>query len=90
MWDLIFVASMVIQQKSCVFDGTKSVHSIHFQGIVKKCYNIKLILLSFFACFRNHNTKGARPQDPALWSSVGRAAREALKLRYRLLPHLYR
>ncbi|VDM96215.1 unnamed protein product [Thelazia callipaeda] len=44
---------------------------------------------AFYPFSRNHNTKGARPQDPAEWPAVARAARQALLFRYHYLPYLY-
>uniref|UniRef100_A0A0N5AKZ6 P-type domain-containing protein n=1 Tax=Syphacia muris TaxID=451379 RepID=A0A0N5AKZ6_9BILA len=44
---------------------------------------------AFYPFSRNHNTEGAIPQDPGRWDSVAEAARNALQLRYKLLPYLY-
>ncbi len=44
---------------------------------------------SFYPFSRNHNTKGASPQEPYLWSSVTETARRCLSARYSLLPYLY-
>ena len=40
---------------------------------------------------RNHNTLGDNPQDPASFGDpdVRQALRQALRLRYQNLPHLY-
>jgi alpha-glucosidase (family GH31 glycosyl hydrolase) len=44
---------------------------------------------AFYPFSRNHNTIGARPQEPYLWESVARASRNALNIRYYLLPFYY-
>jgi alpha-glucosidase (family GH31 glycosyl hydrolase) len=44
---------------------------------------------SFHSFYRNHNTLGAPPQDPAQWPSVAKATRKANLWRYRHLPYLY-
>ena len=44
--------------------------------------------LSAFAPFyRNHNIRGAIPQEPYRWDSVAEASRIALGIRYSLLPY---
>ncbi|CAG0884820.1 unnamed protein product [Cyprideis torosa] len=44
---------------------------------------------SFYPFSRNHNIWDANPQDPARWENVTIATRNALTIRYRLLPYLY-
>ena len=45
---------------------------------------------AFYPYSRNHNGAGNGDQDPAFWpESVGKAAKESLLIRYRLLPYLY-
>jgi alpha-glucosidase (family GH31 glycosyl hydrolase) len=44
---------------------------------------------AFFTFSRNHNGYGWADQDPGLWPEVGRASRDALLIRYTLLPFLY-
>ncbi|KAK6734132.1 hypothetical protein RB195_017733 [Necator americanus] len=44
---------------------------------------------AFHPFMRNHNCKGAPPQDPAEWKSVAEAARKAILFRYKYLPYLY-
>lgn len=38
---------------------------------------------------RNHNSLGQAPQELYLWDSVTAAAKNALAIRYQLLPHMY-
>ncbi|VDN44642.1 unnamed protein product [Gongylonema pulchrum] len=45
---------------------------------------------AFYPFSRNHNSQGNIDQDPSVWPSVARAAREALLFRYYYLPYLYR
>ncbi|KAG8862460.1 hypothetical protein FRB96_001531 [Tulasnella sp. 330] len=46
--------------------------------------------LSAFAPFyRNHNIRGAIPQEPYRWDSVAQASRTAINIRYTLLPYWY-
>jgi alpha-glucosidase (family GH31 glycosyl hydrolase) len=44
---------------------------------------------SFYPFSRNHNGKGWRSQEPYLWPSVAKASRNALKIRYQILPYYY-
>nr|XP_053632508.1 maltase-glucoamylase-like isoform X2 [Cherax quadricarinatus] len=45
---------------------------------------------AFYPYSRNHNNKHAVDQDPGMWpETVGKAAKIALEIRYRLLPYLY-
>uniref|UniRef100_A0AC35U2U3 P-type domain-containing protein n=1 Tax=Rhabditophanes sp. KR3021 TaxID=114890 RepID=A0AC35U2U3_9BILA len=44
---------------------------------------------SFHSFFRNHNTRGNNPQDPAQWTSVTNAAIKANAFRYKNIPYLY-
>lgn len=44
---------------------------------------------AFYPFSRNHNTLGAAPQELYLWDSVTEASKNALGMRYKLLPYLY-
>uniref|UniRef100_A0A0K0DZJ0 P-type domain-containing protein n=1 Tax=Strongyloides stercoralis TaxID=6248 RepID=A0A0K0DZJ0_STRER len=44
---------------------------------------------AFHSFFRNHNTNGASPQDPAQWPSVTSATIKANTFRYKYIPYLY-
>ncbi|CAD6197216.1 unnamed protein product [Caenorhabditis auriculariae] len=44
---------------------------------------------AFHSFFRNHNTIGAPPQDPAVWPSVAAASKKANLFRYQYLPYLF-
>lgn len=44
---------------------------------------------AFYPFSRNHNAINQRPQEPYLWDSVTRASKNALRVRYQLLPHYY-
>ncbi|KIM36315.1 glycoside hydrolase family 31 protein [Hebeloma cylindrosporum] len=46
-------------------------------------------LAAFTPFFRNHNIKGAIPQEPYRWDSVANASRTAIAIRYSLLPYWY-
>jgi hypothetical protein len=44
-------------------------------------------LAAFTPFFRNHNIRGAIPQEPYRWDSVAHASRTAIATRYALLPY---
>jgi len=44
-------------------------------------------LAAFTPFFRNHNIKGAIPQEPYRWDSVAHSSRTAIAIRYSLLPY---
>jgi alpha-glucosidase (family GH31 glycosyl hydrolase) len=44
---------------------------------------------AFYPFTRNHNALNQTPQELYLWDSVAEAGRNALNLRYRILPYLY-
>ncbi|KAF5371361.1 hypothetical protein D9615_009680 [Tricholomella constricta] len=46
-------------------------------------------LAAFTPFYRNHNVKGAIPQEPYRWDSVASASRIAIAIRYSLLPYWY-
>jgi alpha-glucosidase len=46
-------------------------------------------LAAFTPFFRNHNVRGAIPQEPYRWDSVAHATRAATAVRYALLPYWY-
>jgi len=46
-------------------------------------------LAAFTPFFRNHNIRGAIPQEPYRWESVAHATRVATAVRYALLPYWY-
>ena len=44
---------------------------------------------AFFGFYRNHNMEGSASQEPYLWPEVAEASRNAMRIRYALLPYLY-
>lgn len=81
---------MVILMKNYVCDGCKLVLSSRSSLLLtfqpdKSPLNVSLC--SPFA--RNHNAIGYIDQEPYLWESVTNASRDALRIRYTLLPYLY-
>ncbi|KAI1823241.1 glycoside hydrolase family 31 protein [Xylaria intraflava] len=46
-------------------------------------------LSAFFPFYRNHNEQGFSSQEPYVWPSVTEASKEAMSIRYALLPYIY-
>jgi alpha-glucosidase len=46
-------------------------------------------LSAFFTFYRNHNVLGAISQEAYVWSSVAKATRDAMHIRFQLLPYIY-
>jgi alpha-glucosidase len=46
-------------------------------------------LSAFFPFYRNHNTLSADSQEAYVWESVAEASKEAMAIRYSLLPYMY-
>ncbi|KAL9614199.1 MAG: hypothetical protein Q9167_001287 [Letrouitia subvulpina] len=46
-------------------------------------------LSAFFPFYRNHNTLTARSQEAYIWASVADASRNAMRIRYSILPYMY-
>lgn len=46
-------------------------------------------LSAFFPFYRNHNTLSANSQEPYIWESVIEASKDAMAIRYSLLPYIY-
>ncbi|KAI9785940.1 MAG: hypothetical protein M1839_008206 [Geoglossum umbratile] len=46
-------------------------------------------LSAFFPFYRNHNVIGAIPQEAYVWASVAKATRDAMYIRFQLLPYIY-
>ncbi|KAJ7307818.1 glycosyl hydrolases family 31-domain-containing protein [Mycena albidolilacea] len=46
-------------------------------------------LAAFTPFYRNHNQRGAIPQEPFVWDGVANASRTAIAVRYALLPYWY-
>ncbi|KAJ5388149.1 hypothetical protein N7509_010690 [Penicillium cosmopolitanum] len=46
-------------------------------------------LSAFFPFYRNHNTLSAVSQEPYQWESVMQASKDAMKIRYSILPYFY-
>lgn len=44
---------------------------------------------AFFTFYRNHNELSANSQEPYIWESVAQASRDAMSIRYTLLPYIY-
>lgn len=48
-----------------------------------------MALSSMFTFYRNHNTLSAASQEPYIWESVTEATKNAMGVRYSLLPYMY-
>lgn len=46
-------------------------------------------LSAFFPFYRNHNVLATISQEPYVWESVAQASRDAMAIRYALLPYMY-
>ncbi|KAF6843581.1 alpha-glucosidase [Colletotrichum musicola] len=46
-------------------------------------------LSAFFPFYRNHNAIAGIPQEPYRWSAVAEASKNAIAIRYALLPYMY-
>lgn len=46
-------------------------------------------LSAFFPFYRNHNVISANSQEPYVWASVIDATKQAMNIRYQLLPYIY-
>ncbi|CAK7262933.1 hypothetical protein SEPCBS119000_000227 [Sporothrix epigloea] len=46
-------------------------------------------LSAFFPFYRNHNVITAASQEPYIWETVAEATRNAMAIRYSLLPYMY-
>jgi alpha-glucosidase len=46
-------------------------------------------LSAFFTFYRNHNVLGAISQEAYVWASVAKAAKDAMHIRFQLLPYIY-
>ncbi|KAH0542641.1 hypothetical protein FGG08_002964 [Glutinoglossum americanum] len=46
-------------------------------------------LSAFFTFYRNHNVIGTIPQEAYVWASVAKAAKDAMYIRFQLLPYIY-
>jgi alpha-glucosidase len=46
-------------------------------------------LSAFFPFYRNHNVLSAISQEAYVWSSVAEATRQAMNIRFQLLPYMY-
>ncbi|KAH0559569.1 hypothetical protein GP486_003916 [Trichoglossum hirsutum] len=46
-------------------------------------------LSAFFTFYRNHNVLAAIPQEAYVWDSVAKATRDAMHIRFQLLPYIY-
>ena len=59
-----------------------------FQGNTdEELCNRWMQLSAFLPFYRNHNVMGAIPQEPYVWDSVAEASRQAIYMRYSLLPY---
>ena len=46
-------------------------------------------LSAFFPFYRNHNTLTAIPQEPYRWASVIESTKQAMEIRFGILPYMY-
>lgn len=54
-----------------------------------RIHNTFLQVGAFYTFSRDHSARGTAPQELYLWESVTIAAKNALEMRYQLLPYLY-
>jgi len=76
----IFFSWSAIIESTCEPDGNTD----------EELCNRWMQLSAFTPFYRNHNIRGAIPQEPYRWDSVANSSRTVLAIRYSLLPYWVR